>query len=77
MKKNGFKKAIGKLHLWLGLSTGLIVFIISITGAIYVFQEEITNYLRKDAIFHNEQNIASKTPLSLKVLEEIYKYGHR
>ena len=70
MKKNGFKKAIGKLHLWLGLSTGLIVFIISITGAIYVFQEEITNSIRKEAIFHNEKNIASKTPLSLKVLEQ-------
>ena len=70
MKKSSFKKGILKLHLWLGLSTGLIVFIISITGAIYVFQEEITNYLRKDAIYHNESNIANKQPLSLKVLEQ-------
>ena len=54
MQKSSFKKGIRKLHLWLGLSTGLIVFIISITGAIYVFQEEITNYLRKDAIYHHE-----------------------
>ncbi len=37
------KKAIGKIHLWLGLSSGLVVFIIAITGCIYAFQEEISN----------------------------------
>ena len=36
-----FKKAIGTLHLWLGLSSGLIVFIVSLTGAIFTFQDEI------------------------------------
>ena len=35
------KKAIGKLHLWLGLGSGLVVFIVSLTGAIFVFQDEI------------------------------------
>ncbi|MDP1817629.1 MAG: PepSY-associated TM helix domain-containing protein [Leadbetterella sp.] len=34
-------KIIQKIHLWLGLSTGLVVFIISITGCIYAFQQEI------------------------------------
>jgi uncharacterized iron-regulated membrane protein len=36
-----FKQAVGKLHLWLGLASGLVVFIISLTGAIFVFQDEI------------------------------------
>lgn len=31
----------GKLHLWLGFATGLVVFIVAITGCIYCFQEEI------------------------------------
>lgn len=35
------KKALGKLHLWLGLTSGLVVFIVAITGCIYCFQEEI------------------------------------
>ncbi|WP_439483134.1 PepSY-associated TM helix domain-containing protein [Cyclobacterium plantarum] len=35
------KKAIGKIHLWLGLSSGLVVFIVAITGCIYAFQSEI------------------------------------
>ncbi|MGG7035527.1 MAG: PepSY-associated TM helix domain-containing protein [Flavobacterium sp.] len=44
MKKINFKKAIRKIHLWLGLSSGLIVFIIALTGCLYAFQEEIQNY---------------------------------
>ncbi|WP_130733564.1 PepSY domain-containing protein [Flavobacterium sp. J27] len=36
-----FKKSIRKIHLWLGLASGIIVFIVAITGCIYAFQEEI------------------------------------
>ncbi|QRR01272.1 PepSY-associated TM helix domain-containing protein [Dyadobacter sandarakinus] len=35
------KKAVGFLHLWLGLISGIIVFIIAITGCMYAFQAEI------------------------------------
>ncbi len=35
------KKVIATVHLWLGLGSGLIVFIVAITGCIYAFQEEI------------------------------------
>ena len=35
------KKVIGKLHLWLGLASGLIVFIVALTGCLYAFQAEI------------------------------------
>ncbi len=31
------------MHLWLGLISGLVVFIIAITGCLYAFQEEIQN----------------------------------
>lgn len=37
----GLKKWIGKIHLWLGLSSGLVVFIVAVTGCIYAFQAEI------------------------------------
>ncbi|PSR56712.1 hypothetical protein AHMF7605_26070 [Adhaeribacter arboris] len=36
-----FKKVIGKIHLGLGLASGLIIFIVAITGAIYVFSDDI------------------------------------
>lgn len=35
------RKIILKLHLILGLSTGLVVFIVAITGCLWVFQDEI------------------------------------
>lgn len=35
------KKNIGKLHLWLGLASGLVVFIVALTGSILVFEDEI------------------------------------
>jgi uncharacterized iron-regulated membrane protein len=37
------KKAIGKIHLWLGLSTGLIVLFLGLTGCILAFEIEIRN----------------------------------
>jgi uncharacterized iron-regulated membrane protein len=43
LSKKKIKKAARQIHLWLGLATGIIVFIISITGCIYVFEEEIRN----------------------------------
>jgi uncharacterized iron-regulated membrane protein len=44
MKNNSFKKTIRNIHLWLGLSSGIIVFIIAITGCLYAFQQEIQDY---------------------------------
>jgi len=37
------KKLIGQIHLWLGLTSGLFVFVIAVTGCIYAFQEEVQN----------------------------------
>lgn len=36
-----FKKAILFIHRWLGFISGLVVFIVSITGCIFCFQDEI------------------------------------
>ena len=45
-KKSKLKKWIFQIHKWLGLTSGLIVFIVAITGAIFCFQDEI-----KDALY--------------------------
>ncbi|WP_166920909.1 PepSY-associated TM helix domain-containing protein [Flavobacterium poyangense] len=39
--KSRFSKINAWLHLWLGLASGIIVFIMGITGCILVFEEEI------------------------------------
>jgi uncharacterized iron-regulated membrane protein len=49
-----FKKINNWLHLWLGLISGIIVFIVCITGCIWVFNEEITGILEPNTIIENQ-----------------------
>ncbi len=35
------KKIVGTVHLWLGMISGLVVFIVAITGCLYAFQYEL------------------------------------
>lgn len=51
-----FSKINAWLHLWLGLISGIIVFIVSITGCILVFEHDLKDLLypyRKAAITNN------------------------
>ncbi|ANF50804.1 peptidase [Chryseobacterium glaciei] len=68
-KVSSTKKWSAKLHLWFGLSVGLIVFIVSLTGTMYIFKDEIQNQLRQEAIFVKAETI-TKQPLSIEVLRE-------
>ncbi|MDR6159309.1 putative iron-regulated membrane protein [Chryseobacterium sp. SLBN-27] len=69
-KKPSFiKKWSAKLHLWFGLSIGIIVFIVSLSGTLYVFKDEIQNQLRKNVIFLNAETVSQK-PLPINVLKE-------
>lgn len=69
-KISKFKKIVSKIHLWFGLGVGFLIFIISITGALYVFKDEVQGYLRQDFMYHKEQNYAHKKILPLRVLEQ-------
>ncbi len=68
-KPSWIKKWSAKLHLWLGLSVGLIVFIVSLTGSMYVFKDEIQNTLRKDAIWVKPETI-TQSPIPIATLKE-------
>lgn len=69
-KKPSFtKKWSAKLHLWFGLSVGLIVFIVSLSGTMYVFKDEIQNQLRKDVLHVKAETIKQK-PIPIEVLKE-------
>lgn len=50
-----FNKINAWLHLWLGLATGIVVFILSITGCILVFQEELSD------LFHPWRTVGPRT----------------
>lgn len=63
------KKFIHKLHLWLGLTSGLVVFIVSITGCIYAFQYELQE-LTQDYRHVVEQRAEFLPPSQLKDIAE-------
>lgn len=63
------KKFIHKLHLWLGLTSGLVVFIVSVTGCIYAFQYELQE-LTQDYRHVVEQRAAFLPPSQLKDIAE-------
>src|SRR5438045_3636393 len=39
-----FKKVTGKIHLWLGLASGIIVLFLGVTGCILAFEQEIKSF---------------------------------
>lgn len=46
-----FKKFILFIHRWLGLITGIVVFILGVTGCLFVFQHEISQWTRHDLLY--------------------------
>lgn len=50
-RQSKIKDVIHQVHLWMGLGTGLVVFIISITGGLYVFEKEIRDFTQKDRLY--------------------------
>ncbi|ELR69492.1 putative iron-regulated membrane protein [Fulvivirga imtechensis AK7] len=72
------KKAIGKLHLWLGLTSGPVVFIVAVTGCIYAFQEEIQD-LTQSYRFVEAQNQPFLPPSKIREIADAVlpgKYVH-
>jgi uncharacterized iron-regulated membrane protein len=56
-------KAFGKLHLWLGLISGLVVFVISIGAMVFVWEEELTDLFYSKKVFVSEVK-SKKLPLT-------------
>lgn len=46
-KKITFRKIVNDIHLWLGVGSGIILFIVCLTGTILAFEQEIKSLLNK------------------------------
>ncbi|MEX1137598.1 MAG: PepSY-associated TM helix domain-containing protein [Balneolales bacterium] len=68
-----FKRLVLFLHRWLGLVSGLVVVIVSITGCLFAFEYEISHWLRKDLIFveSQEEERLSVEDLQNRATEEL------
>lgn len=68
------RKLVGKFHLWLGLASGLVVFVISVTGCLLVFEWELRSIFSKDW-FHldapaQSAQVAPLAPSALNTIGE-------
>ncbi|MBP1223221.1 PepSY-associated TM helix domain-containing protein [Flavobacterium sp. 1355] len=68
-KKSLFKRIMAWLHLWLGLASGIIVVIVSLTGCIYVFENEIRDFT-EDWRFVKPQEQAFLLPSQLVTIAD-------
>lgn len=68
-KKSLFKRVMAWLHLWLGLASGIIVVIVSLTGCIYVFENEIKDFI-EDWRFVEPQEKAFLLPSQLVTIAD-------
>ncbi|ASZ11733.1 PepSY domain-containing protein [Chitinophaga pendula] len=66
-KKKGsiLSKCLAWLHLWMGLISGIVVFIIAVTGCLFVFQKEIMESIHHQTYFVTPTHTA---PLPLSTL---------
>ena len=63
-----FKDSILFLHRWLGIITGLVVVILSLTGCLFVFHQEISNVVRHDT-FYADEVPTDQQPLPVEQLQ--------
>lgn len=66
--KRGFRYWIRMTHLWLGLTSGLVVIVIAVTGCLYAFQSEIQDLTQPYRFVEKQGN--SLPPSVLKAIAE-------
>jgi uncharacterized iron-regulated membrane protein len=67
------RKAFRYLHLWLGLASGLVVFIVAITGCIYAFEKEIKSIVYQDILSVEKNDSAQSLDKLLSAVKKEYK----
>ncbi|MHA4806531.1 PepSY-associated TM helix domain-containing protein [Flavitalea flava] len=47
-RKYTFRSLVNDLHLWIGVPSALILFVVCLSGTVYVFSKEITQWIDRD-----------------------------
>jgi uncharacterized iron-regulated membrane protein len=56
MDRKRLRKIINNLHLWLGLGSGLILFLVCLSGTVYTFRSEIERWLEPEKYYSSDQS---------------------
>lgn len=78
-KKNkySFRKFINDVHLWLGLASGIILFIVCLTGTVLVYENEIKKFFAEDFIVevNGEKQSVSSLIEELQISNGVFVTG--
>lgn len=66
--KSRFRRITDWMHLWLGMVSGIIVFVVAVTGCLFAFQVEITNWIDRDKLY--VETTETSHALSLTVIQK-------
>lgn len=71
-KRSGFRKIVNYIHLWIGVPSALILFVVCLSGSLYVFSEDISRWIDKDkySVHHPGTAALSIEELKTKVEEQ-------
>ncbi len=64
-----FRKLFNDLHLWLGIASGLVLFVVCLTGTIYTFRHEIEELVEPDKYTLEVTENAQPLPADALVLQ--------
>lgn len=64
------KKVIGKVHLWLGFASGLLVLFLGITGCILAYQREIEDLTQPYRYVDHQPQVSKLPPSQLKAIAD-------
>lgn len=73
MKNYSIRKNFNDIHLWLGIVSGIILFIICLTGTILTFQEEIVEFIDSELY---EVEIKGESIKLEKIIEIVENENH-
>lgn len=54
MNRTTLRNAFRTLHLWMGLSSGIVIFIVCLSGTIYTFRAEIERWVEPDKYYASD-----------------------
>lgn len=66
------KRKLLSIHKWLGLLAGIFILVMSLTGAIIVFDDEIEGFLQRDVIEQPESSQPVSLDKAYSSIREIY-----
>ncbi len=70
-KKYTFRKLVNDIHLWLGIGSGIILFLVCLSGTILTFEEEIKSLFAQDfKVAHSNDNRLSLEQLTKSLSAE-------